>query len=329
MAVLGSPASVESTGEGRGIGSDEEHAPNTTPTGTTPAWRSRLLVHPASDLFPMLDDAGLDELAADIKAGVDQKLIHAITLWSPSPESTEYMLLDGRNRASALERLGLSVLKEDGTPNWKYCRTVGADSSFDPVAFIISANLKRRHLDTSQRAMVAAKLANLKKGGAGGSTIMSDTANAVSQAEAAKLLNVSTDSVQRAGTALREGPPELVEQVQRGQVTVSAAAKSIKAAKAGPKEAQRRALREKAALAPGKQPEHGPKVPAGTERALLIDDVCKWLRRDLHDAIDSLERILRDEQSHIEALPREKRVSWALGILQTLGVTVDDLEGAI
>jgi hypothetical protein len=60
------------------------------------------------------------------------------------------------------------------------------------VGYVVSINLKRRHLDTSQRAMAAAKLATLKQGQ------KANTAIAVSQEAAAKSLNVSVDSVQRA-----------------------------------------------------------------------------------------------------------------------------------
>jgi hypothetical protein len=63
----------------------------------------------------------------------------------------------------------------------------------------------RRHLDEGQRGMIAAKLANMSQGG-DGSNQFSKTANLrnpqTSQAEAAKMLNVSERTVAKTASAL-------------------------------------------------------------------------------------------------------------------------------
>lgn len=99
--------------------------------------------------------------------------------------------------------------------------------SFKPVFMagfsclsVVSLNLKRRHLDTSQRAMVAAKLANLNHG-----QKKSDTVISVSQPEAAKLLNVSTDSVQFAKKVIDQGTEQLIQKLDAGEIAVSTAAR--------------------------------------------------------------------------------------------------------
>jgi len=269
----------------------------------------------------MLGDAQLEELAADIKTN---GIITPIVLRAVEGG---WEVLDGRNRLTAAELAGIDLFMPDGKLRWAYFRTVGGDSAFDPFAFVISANLHRRHLNESQRAMVATKLANLKKGGAGGATVNSDTAIAVSQPDAAKLLNVSVDSVQRAGTVLREGSPELVKQVERGEVSVSAAAKTIRADKIGPKEAQQRPLRDRSASAP--RPAAGPQPSPALKRDTAIVELCGWLRGDVKGALEDIVRILRDERSRIGDLPLDKRVIIARGYLQALGVTVDDLAKAV
>jgi hypothetical protein len=90
----------------------------------------------------------------------------------------------------------------------------------DPLAFVVSSNLHRRHLDESQRAMVAARLAHLPKG------LRADHAQicASSQPDAAELLNVGRRSVQHARQVLDHGTPDLQHAVEAGAVSVSAAA---------------------------------------------------------------------------------------------------------
>jgi len=94
-----------------------------------------LPVHPLTSIFPMMDDKELDELAEDIK---QNGLIMPIVL---SDDGT--MLIDGRNRLAACEKIGR-------TP--EFAKLNGED----PVAFIISCNIKRRHLSKGQKAMAVA-----------------------------------------------------------------------------------------------------------------------------------------------------------------------------
>src|SRR5206468_1144364 len=69
--------------------------------GSSPvdAWRKHIKVHPAADLFPMMTGAALNGLVKSVRKDfVTQPLV----LW-PDP-SGELLLIDGRNRLSALER---------------------------------------------------------------------------------------------------------------------------------------------------------------------------------------------------------------------------------
>jgi hypothetical protein len=116
----------------------------------------------------------------------------------------EGKILDGRNRYNACQHLGKDVLTRDYTGT-------------DPIGFVLSVNLHRRHLNTSQRAMVAAKLANLQ-GGA------NQHSEGTSIEVASKLLNVGRASVERARQVLAKGDPSLIEEVETGQTSVTAAA---------------------------------------------------------------------------------------------------------
>jgi hypothetical protein len=94
-------------------------------------------VHPAAELFPMMDRAALEALKDDIRR--EGVLHNPIVLW---PDGR---LIDGRNRREACMIAGV-------TPEY-----VEFDGD-DPVAYIISENINRRHMNKGQRAMVVAKL---------------------------------------------------------------------------------------------------------------------------------------------------------------------------
>jgi hypothetical protein len=167
--------------------------------------------HPACEWFPLMSDRELDELAADIRA---HELRSPIVL-------SGGRILDGRNRLLACERAGVAPKFQEFT--------LAADSA---VAWMVSMNLHRRHLDTSQRAMVAARLldafeaearerrgrrtdlgAELRQGEAGKSS-----------EKAAGAVRVSPRTVEHAKAVLRRGSPALVAAVEQGKISVSAAA---------------------------------------------------------------------------------------------------------
>ena len=150
--------------------------------------------HPAADLLPLLEGPEFDSLVADVRA---HGLREPIVLFDDA-------ILDGRNRYRACLAAGIEPRFEQWTPRHD------GDS---PVAFVLSRNLVRRHLDESQRAMIAARAANLAAGDARRSRQAASKEAAISQSEAASKLKVSRSSVQRATKVLAEGAPELVEKV--------------------------------------------------------------------------------------------------------------------
>ena len=124
-----------------------------------------------------------------------------------------FVPLDGRNRYRACLRAGVEPRYRDYEGD-------------DPCGFVVSANIRRRHLDESQRALIAAKLANMTRGSNQHAPI-----GATSNAQAAVLLNVGHGTVERAKQVLRECPPDVVQQIERGERTVNSALRDLKQSK--------------------------------------------------------------------------------------------------
>jgi len=116
-------------------------------------------------------------------------------------------IIDGRNRYEACLELDIIPVCEP----WE---------GDDPVSFVVSKNLHRRQLSESQRGMVAARIANLKRG----RPELNISIDLFTQPDAAKALNVSVPTVKRAKEVLAEGAPSLVQAVDSGEVAVSTAA---------------------------------------------------------------------------------------------------------
>src|SRR5262245_24145410 len=117
----------------------------------------------------------------------------------------------------------------------------------DPVGLIISLNRRRRHLDASQRAMIAARLATMRQGER---TDLVEISTKLSQAQAAGLVHVSRETVVAAKKVLQDGAPELAQAIEAGTLTVSAAVPLT----ALPREDQLTALQEAQHATTGKKP---------------------------------------------------------------------------
>jgi len=158
-------------------------------------------IHEAANIFPMMSDAEYEGLKADIKEHGQREDIVA---WCDQ-------IIDGRNRLRACEELGIEPSIAD------------LDEHHDPVAYVISHNLHRRHLSTSQRSMVAAKIANMRQGER---TDLGQNCTK-STDEAAAQLNVSPRSVKTAKQVLKSGSKEVIEAVEQGKMPVSTAANLV------------------------------------------------------------------------------------------------------
>ena len=154
--------------------------------------------HPIADIFPLMQGAELAGLVEDVRA---HGLREPIVLLNGD-------ILDGRNRHRACEAANIEP---------RFETYVGSD----PLAFVLSLNVHRRHLDESQRAMIAARLANLH---AGRRSAILPIERIVTQPQAADMLKVGLSSLARAREVIDKGSPELARAVDRGEIPVSVAA---------------------------------------------------------------------------------------------------------
>jgi hypothetical protein len=122
------------------------------------SWRDALPIHPAAELFPLMDEAELGELARDIK----KHALRERPVFYDDPE-LGICVLDGRNRLDAFERIGREVVNADGQLlQSSSFSIIKGGRSFDPVAFVLSKNLHRRHLSAEDKRDLIAKLVKAK-----------------------------------------------------------------------------------------------------------------------------------------------------------------------
>lgn len=145
-------------------------------------------IHPAAELFPLLEGPDFDALVADIRE-------HGLR--EPGKRDPEGRLLDGRNRMRACEIAGIpfDVVEVDLNGS-------------DPVAYVVSMNVKRRNLTAGQRAIAAAHAWELLRT----SPVRGKGRTA---ARLAADFGIGRESVERA-RALVAKAPDLAERVKGG-----------------------------------------------------------------------------------------------------------------
>jgi ParB-like nuclease domain len=232
---------------------------------------AKLETHAYSLLFPTMENDQFQRLQADIKVNGQFEPIHLY----------KGKILDGAHRYRAC----VALKKKPKTVVFK-----GNDEK--ALAFVISRNLMRRHLSTSQRGMIATEVANMKHGGdrytgkkqgANSPLGSKQSANGKNQGpnsalgsieaeakksikDAAKQLNVSVSTVKTANAVSKKGSKAVIEAVKKGDISLHKAEEIVKDT---PKGEQAAAVAE--AIAPKPKPKIEKPKPDETHGAVYAD----------------------------------------------------------
>ena len=149
-------------------------------------------------------------------AGVEVRMIlahqqeHPIIVWND-------MIVDGRNRFRACEMLGRK-------PKIKEMQF--ADEAA-VISYIISTNMRRRHLTNEQRDQIGARLVTMQHGG---DRANPQNAGLVGVTAAAAMVQSTPARIERART-IERADPKLAEKVISGEISKGAALRQIKHAR--------------------------------------------------------------------------------------------------
>lgn len=174
--------------------------------------------HDVANIFPLMNGDEFDALKADIAKNGQRE---PIWMWQDK-------IIDGRNRWRACADLGLVPV----TREW--------DGNGSLVAFVVSLNLHRRHLSSSQRAAVAVDMLpmleaeakeNMRAGGMARQQGLQRIENPErhSAQQAAELTGTNRQYVADM-KKLKAEEPETFEKVRDGELTVSRAMLGIRRA---------------------------------------------------------------------------------------------------
>jgi Predicted transcriptional regulators len=161
-------------------------------------------IHPVADIFPAMGEEEYAALKTDIaKHGLLEPILTHCG-----------RVIDGRHRLRACRELGIASAFRDVECEEK-----------NLFALVLSLNLHRRHLSTSQRAIIAARIATLKPGD-NQHTVVRPNGLTTTQTETAKTMGVSSREVRRAARVIRHDEG-LAQKVLRGDVSLADAGRRV------------------------------------------------------------------------------------------------------
>jgi ParB-like chromosome segregation protein Spo0J len=166
--------------------------------------------HDAANIFP-LDDDSIPALADDIRQNKQQIAI----------ELMDGKVLDGRRRWLACIQAGVKPLTREV-------------NVADPIAYVLSLNLHRRHLTPTQLSMVGGRATELRdrlaadadaRKKSGKKDHKENLPSGQTRDQIGKAVGVSGKSIDHASKVLRDGTPKLIAAVEGDKIAVSTAAK--------------------------------------------------------------------------------------------------------
>lgn len=167
---------------------------------------SALELHPLCTLFPRLTGAEFEALQADIIANGQREPITV----------HEGLVLDGGNRYRACIEAGVEPLLQEFTGT-------------DPVSFVLSANLHRRHLTPGQQATIVSRAQDWTRAHCAGGDRKSDqsaTLHLDSVSDRAAQSGASIRTQKMADKVSRESP-ELAKRVAHGEISLPKALEQL------------------------------------------------------------------------------------------------------
>jgi len=185
-----------------------------------------LAFHALATIFPSIEGKDFEKFVENIRRhGVIDKI-----------DLLDGKVLEGRNRYRALvwlastgevlgegwgHRAGLHLTPEELEPDNIWFKVFNPAIDGDPLSYVISKNLTRRHLTDDQRRMVGARLVNVRQGRPAEQET-SQVAN-ITRERAAEIVTADIPGIDRARSVIARGVPDVVAAVEKGTLSVSAA----------------------------------------------------------------------------------------------------------